>query len=180
MIKVTSTKLTEVKIIEPKIFDDDRGFFYESYNQNDFNNAIKENINFVQDNHSSSTKGVIRGLHYQSPPFDQAKLVRVIYGEVWDVAVDIRENSKTYGAWVGEVLSANNKKQLWIPEGFAHGFYVLSEVAEMVYKANQFYSKDHEQVIHWRDNAFNIDWPILNNERILLSKKDSEAKFSLK
>jgi len=176
MIKVSSTKLPEVKIIEPKIFEDERGFFYESYNQSDFNNALGEKINFVQDNHSRSTKGVLRGLHYQSPPYEQAKLVRVIQGEVWDVAVDIRKNSRTYGSWVGVLLSDDNKKQLWIPKGFAHGFYVLSEVAELAYKANQFYNQSQEQIIHWKDNPFNIEWPIFSGDHIFLSKKDSEAK----
>ena len=167
--------IPDVVLIEPLLIEDERGFFFESYNELNFIKAIGREIKFVQDNHSRSTKGVIRGLHYQSAPFEQAKLVRVIQGEVWDVAVDIRKNSKTYGAWVGEVLSADNKKQLWIPEGFAHGFYVLSEVAELIYKVNQFYSKGLEQIIHWRNNPFHIEWPILDNDQIFLSKKDNEA-----
>ena len=174
-MNVIKTAIPDVVIIEPNVFDDDRGFFFESYNELNFFNAIGREINFVQDNHSCSTKGVLRGLHYQLAPYEQAKLVRVIHGEVWDVAVDIRKDSKTYGAWVAEVLSADNKKQLWIPEGFAHGFYVLSEVAELVYKVNQFYSKAYERIIHWQNNPFRIEWPILDHDQIFLSNKDSEA-----
>ena len=168
--------IPDIVLIEPVVIKDDRGFFFESYNELNFFRAIGREIKFLQDNHSCSTKGVLRGLHYQSAPYEQAKLVRVIQGQVWDVAVDIRKDSKTFGAWVGEVLSADNKKQLWIPEGFAHGFYVLSDVAELVYKVNQFYNKDHEQIIHWRHNPFHIEWPILDNEQIFLSRKDNEAK----
>ena len=155
MIRFKKLSIPEVLLIEPEVFKDERGGFFESYNQRDFDEVIGREIKFVQDNHSYSTKGVLRGLHYQSSPYEQAKLVRVIQGEVWDVAVDIRKDSKTYGAWVGEVLSADNKKQLWIPEGFAHGFYVLSVVPELIYIVNQFYSKGHEQIIHWRNNPFN-------------------------
>lgn len=176
MISFKKLSIPEVLLIQPQVFKDERGFFFESFNQKEFEEAVGRNITFVQDNHSKSSQGVLRGLHYQNVPFEQAKLVRVIQGEIWDVAVDIRKDSKTYGAWVSEVLSADNKKQLWIPEGFAHGFYVLSEVADLEYKVNQFYSKPHEQIIHWRDNPFNIEWPILNNKQIFLSKKDSEAK----
>ena len=171
----TKLSIPDVVVIEPNVIDDDRGFFFESYNELNFFNAIGREIKFVQDNHSKSTKGVLRGLHYQLAPYEQAKLVRVIQGAVWDVAVDIRRDSRTYGAWVAEVLSADNKKQLWIPEGFAHGFYVLSEVAELVYKVNQFYSKPHEQIIHWQKNSFDIKWPILSTDQIFLSKKDNEA-----
>lgn len=165
-------KIPDLVIIEPKVFSDDRGFFFESFNQKDFEASIGREIKFVQDNHSKSTQGVLRGLHYQSKPREQAKLVRVIQGEVWDIAVDVRPHSSTHGQWVGEILSAENKKQFWIPEGFAHGFYVLSETAELVYKVNHFYSKEHEQVIHWKKNSFNIDWPIKNN-LVLLSPKDN-------
>ena len=171
MIKYKKLKIPDLLIIEPQVFKDDRGFFFESFNQKDFENAVGKNINFVQDNHSKSSKGVLRGLHYQSEPFEQAKLVRVIQGVAWDVAVDIRDNSPTYGEWYGEILSAENKKQFWIPEGFAHGFYVLSESAELVYKVNQFYSKEHEKTLHWKNNPFNIDWPI-KNQQVLLSPKD--------
>lgn len=165
--------IPEIILFEPDVFFDERGFFYESYNELKFNEVLNNEVRFVQDNHSKSVKGVLRGLHYQIPPYEQAKLVRVIHGEVWDVAVDIRQNSKTYGSWVAETLSAENKKQLWIPEGFAHGFYVLSDEAEVVYKVNQFYSKQHEKVIHWRNNPFKIEWPITNNN-VLLSTKDKD------
>lgn len=171
----TKLSVPDVVLIEPNVIEDERGFFFESYSELNFSKAIGREVKFVQDNHSRSTKGVLRGLHYQSAPYEQAKLVRVIQGEVWDVAVDVREDSKTYGAWVGEVLSAHNKKQLWIPEGFAHGFYVLSEEAELVYKVNQVYSKPHEQIIHWHNNPFHIEWPILDHDKIFLSKKDNEA-----
>ena len=171
MIHFRKLKIPDLLIIEPQVFKDERGFFFESYNQKDFEETVGRNITFVQDNHSKSSQGVLRGLHYQSEPLEQAKLVRVIQGEVWDVAVDIRENSPTYGDWCGEILSAENKKQFWIPEGFAHGFYVLSEMAELVYKVNQFYSKEYEKTLHWKNNSFNIDWPI-KNQQVLLSAKD--------
>ena len=171
MINFKKFRIPDLLLIEPQVFKDERGFFFESFNQKDFKNAVGKNISFVQDNHSKSSQGVLRGLHYQSEPFEQGKLVRVIQGEVWDVAVDIRDNSPTYGQWCGEILSAENRKQFWIPEGFAHGFYVLSEMAELVYKANQFYSKEHERMIHWKNNPFNIEWPITDNF-VLLSKKD--------
>ena len=176
MILFRKLKIPDLLLIEPQVFKDERGFFFEAYNQKDFEEALGKSITFVQDNYSRSSHGVLRGLHYQNAPFEQAKLVRVIHGKIWDVAVDIRKNSKTYGAWVAEVLSADNKKQLWIPEGFAHGFYVLSDEADIEYKVNQFYSKSHEQIIHWRDNPFNIEWPILNKKQIFLSKKDNDAK----
>ena len=171
MISFKQLSIPEVILIEPQIFNDERGFFFESYNQSDFEKAINRKVTFVQDNHSKSTKGVLRGLHYQDHPCQQAKLVRVIQGEVWDIAVDIRKESDSYGQWVAEKLSAENKRQLWIPEGFAHGFYVLSETAELVYKVNHFYSKEHERTIHWKNNPFNIEWPIADN-LVLLSKKD--------
>ena len=171
MINYRKLKIPDLLLIEPQVFKDERGFFFESYNKKDFENALGKKITFIQDNHSMSLQGVLRGLHFQSKPYEQAKLVRVIQGEVWDVAVDIRDNSPTYGHWCGEVLSEKNKKQLWIPEGFAHGFYVLSETAELVYKVNQFYSNEHEKIIHWKNNSFNIDWPI-KNQKLLLSQKD--------
>ena len=169
-MKVTPLKIPDVKLIEPDVFVDERGFFYESFNQKKFNAAIGHNISFVQDNHSMSTKGVLRGLHYQKEPFAQGKLVRVVVGEVFDVAIDIRKNSPTYRQWVSEVLSAENKKQLWIPEGFAHGFLTLSDRAEFLYKTTNFFSKDHECTINWKKNDFDIKWPSLKN--IFLSKKD--------
>jgi len=166
--------IPDVFLIEPQVFEDDRGFFFESFNQKEFEDAIGREVNFVQDNHSKSTKGVLRGLHYQADPYQQAKLVRVINGEVWDVAVDIRKGSKSYGQWVAEKLSSDNKKQLWIPEGFAHGFYVLSEIAEFVYKVNNYYSKKHEKSFHWKNNDFDIKWPIIDN-KIYLSDKDKKT-----
>lgn len=171
-MKFTSLNIPEVVLIGPEVFEDERGFFFEAFNQKQFNKFLGRDILFVQDNHSKSKQGVLRGLHYQEPPFAQAKLVRVISGEIFDVAVDIRPKSKSYGQWIGEILSAKNKKQLWIPEGFAHGFYVLSKEAELVYKVNQFYSKTHEKTIHWSNNPFNIEWPIVN-KKVLLSDKDN-------
>ena len=170
-MKVTPLKIPDVKLIEPSVFEDERGFFYESFNQQKFNEAIGANITFVQDNHSKSSKGVLRGLHYQEAPFAQGKLVRVISGEVFDVAVDIRKDSSTYGQWVSQILSAKNKKQLWIPEGFAHGFLTLSVDAEFLYKTTNYYSPKHEHSIHWNKNNFSITWPDLNI-KFKVSKKD--------
>ena len=133
-MKVTALSISDVLLIEPQVFSDDRGFFFESFNQNKFEEAVGHKIHFVQDNHSKSVMGTLRGLHYQLPPKAQGKLVRVIQGEVFDVVVDIRKSSPTFGQWLGEILSADNKKQLWIPEGFAHGFMTLSDTAEFAYK----------------------------------------------
>jgi dTDP-4-dehydrorhamnose 3,5-epimerase len=171
-MKVTPLNVPDVLLIEPQVFGDDRGFFYESFNQNKFEEAIKQKINFVQDNHSKSVKGVLRGLHYQLSPKTQDKLVRVIQGEVFDVAVDLRQSSPTFGKWVGEILSADNKKQMWIPEGFAHGFLTLSDTAEFLYKTTDFYSKDHEEAIQWNDKTIGIDWPLKD---VSLSTKDKSA-----
>jgi dTDP-4-dehydrorhamnose 3,5-epimerase len=171
-MKVTLLKIPDVKLIEPEVYEDERGFFYESFNQQKFNEAVGLDVTFVQDNHSKSRRGVLRGLHYQEAPFAQGKLVRVIAGEVYDVAVDVRKDSSTYGQWVAEVLSGENKKQLWIPEGFAHGFLTLSSEAEFLYKTTDFYNKESEKSIHWKNNEFNIDWPEVE-ERVLTSKKDS-------
>jgi len=170
-MKVTPLKIPDVKLIEPDVFEDERGFFFESFNQQKFNEAIGENITFVQDNHSKSSKGVLRGLHYQEAPFEQGKLVRVIAGEVFDVAVDIRKESPTYGQWVSETLSEANKKQLWIPEGFAHGFLTISSESEFLYKTTSFYSKMHEVIINYLNNSFDIKWPL---KEVYLSKKDSK------
>ena len=170
-MKVTPLKIPEVKLIEPDVFEDERGFFFESFNQQKFNEAIGQDVTFVQDNHSKSSKGVLRGLHYQEAPFEQGKLVRVIAGEVFDVAVDIRKESPTYGQWVSETLTAENKKQLWIPEGFAHGFLTISSEAEFLYKTTSFYSRKHEVTINYLNNSFGIHWPL---KEILLSKKDSK------
>lgn len=171
-MKVTPLSIPDVLLIEPQVFGDDRGFFYESFNQNKFEEAIKQKINFVQDNHSKSIKGVLRGLHYQLTPKAQGKLVRVIQGEVFDVAVDLRQSSPTFGKWVGEILSGDNNKQMWIPEGFAHGFLTLSDTAEFLYKTTDFYSKEHEQAIIWNDETIGIDWPM---QEVSLSSKDSAA-----
>lgn len=169
-MNVTQTAIPDVLVIEPDVFGDERGFFFESFNQKKFEQVIGKEVRFVQDNHSKSAGGVLRGLHYQLPPHAQGKLVRVVQGEVFDVAVDIRKNSPTFGQWVGEILSAENKKQLWIPEGFAHGFLTLSETAEFLYKTTDYYAPDSETSIIWDDTQLNIDWPKSN--QILLSQKD--------
>jgi dTDP-4-dehydrorhamnose 3,5-epimerase len=173
-MKVTPLAIPDVLLIEPQVFGDDRGFFFESFNQERFEKAIGQKINFVQDNHSKSVKGVLRGLHYQLPPKAQGKLVRVIQGEVFDVAVDLRKSSPTFGKWVGEILSADNKKQLWIPEGFAHGFVTLSDTAEFLYKTTDFYSPEHEESIVWNDATIAIKWPF--DFEPSLSNKDNLGK----
>lgn len=169
-MNVKKTNISDVLIFEPKIFGDERGFFFESFNQKIFEDAVGYKVEFVQDNHSKSCMGVLRGLHYQAPPFAQGKLVRCVVGEVYDVAVDIRSSSSTFGQWVGVNLSAENKRQLWIPEGFAHGFLVLSEVAEFAYKTTNYYNPESENGIIWNDTDLAIDWPI--TDRLLLSEKD--------
>lgn len=173
-MKVTPSNIPDVLIIEPEIFGDDRGFFFESFNQKDFEEAVGHKINLVQENHSRSLKGVLRGLHYQLPPKAQGKLVRVTQGEVFDVAVDLRQSSPTFGKWASEILSSDNKKQLWIPEGFAHGFLTLSDIAEFLYKVTDFYSAEHERNILWNDKTIGIKWPTLN---VSLSNKDQNAKI---
>ena len=172
MIKVTNTNIVDLKIIEPQVFEDDRGYFFESFNQNEFNRYVCPKTNFVQDNHSKSSYGVLRGLHYQKTPFSQAKLVRVISGVVFDVAVDLRINSVSFGSWFGITLSELNKKQLWIPKGFAHGFLVLSENAEILYKTDEFYNKDHEVIIKWNNRSIGIDWGNVPHNKIILSRRD--------
>ncbi|MBZ8511026.1 dTDP-4-dehydrorhamnose 3,5-epimerase [Escherichia coli] len=169
-MNVIKTEIPDVLIFEPKVFGDERGFFMESFNQKVFEEAVGRKVEFVQDNHSKSSRGVLRGLHYQKAPYAQAKLVRCVVGEVFDVAVDIRESSKTFGKWVGINLSAENKRQLWIPEGFAHGFLVLSDTAEFVYKTNNYYSKEHEAGLLWSDARIGIAWPKMG--KIILSDKD--------
>ncbi len=171
-MKVTPLNIPDVLLIEPEVFGDNRGFFFESFNQKRFEEAVGHKINFVQDNHSKSVKGVLRGLHYQLPPMAQGKLVRVTQGEVFDVAVDLRQSSSTFGKWIGEILSSDNKKQIWIPEGFAHGFLTLSDTAEFLYKTTDFYSKEHEQAIRWDDETIRIDWPM---QEVSLSSKDNAA-----
>jgi dTDP-4-dehydrorhamnose 3,5-epimerase len=169
-MKVIDTRIPDVKIIEPTVFGDQRGFFMETWNQRQFEKLVTgKTAQFVQDNHSKSKKGILRGLHYQTEN-TQGKLVRVVSGEVFDVAVDIRKDSPTFGQWVGEYLSAENKRQLWVPEGFAHGFYVTSEEAEFVYKCTDYYSPEHEITICWDDKNINIKWPI--NSAPVLSNKD--------
>ncbi|MEQ1962911.1 dTDP-4-dehydrorhamnose 3,5-epimerase [Xenorhabdus khoisanae] len=173
-MKIIPTDIPDVLIIEPKVFEDERGFFYESFNQKQFEEAVGYPVNFVQDNHSKSAKGVLRGLHYQEEPYAQGKLVRCVVGEVFDVAVDIRKDSSTFGKWAGVNLSAENKRQLWIPEGFAHGFLVLSETAEFSYKTTNYYHPESEACLIWNEPTIAIEWPI---NKIILSHKD---KFGLK
>ncbi|HFV9557850.1 TPA: dTDP-4-dehydrorhamnose 3,5-epimerase [Salmonella enterica subsp. enterica serovar Aberdeen] len=168
--------MPDVLIFEPKVFSDERGFFMESFNQKVFEEAVGRKIEFVQDNHSKSTKGVLRGLHYQVEPYAQGKLVRCIAGEVFDVAVDIRKDSETFGKWVGVNISSENKRQLWIPEGFAHGFLVLSDSADFLYKTSNYYSPIHERGIVWNDPTININWPI-NIDKILSEKDTILPKF---
>ncbi|MGK3600173.1 dTDP-4-dehydrorhamnose 3,5-epimerase [Escherichia coli] len=173
-MNVIKPEIPDVLIFEPKVFSDERGFFFESFNQKVFEEAVGRKVKFVQDNHSKSSKGVLRGLHYQLEPYAQAELVRCMVGEVFDVAVDIRKSSPTFGKWVGVNLSAENKHQLWIPEGFAHGFLVLSNTAEVLYKTNNYYNKENERNIIWNDNTIDIDWPELNIN-VILSTKDKCA-----
>ena len=172
-MKITRLAIPDVVLIEPDIFGDERGFFFESFNHEKFAQATGLSPTFVQDNHSKSTKGVIRGLHYQLPLKAQGKLVRVIQGEVFDVAVDIRRSSPTFGKWVGEHLSAENKKQLWIPEGFAHDFMTITETAEFLYKTTNYYSPEHERSIRWDDPDIGIDW--VKDVIPILSTKDAQA-----
>ncbi|WP_256383785.1 dTDP-4-dehydrorhamnose 3,5-epimerase [Photobacterium toruni] len=172
-MKVIETEIPDVKIIEPVVFGDERGFFIETWNQNKFEELVSgKPTQFVQDNHSKSKKGILRGLHYQTEN-TQGKLVRVVSGEVFDVAVDIRKNSSTFGKWVGVYLSAENKRQLWIPEGFAHGFYVTSDEAEFVYKCTDYYNPLAEHTILWNDPELGIKWPL--QDEPLLSIKDQQG-----
>ena len=173
-MKVIDTAIQDVKIVEPTVYEDERGFFFESFNQKDLEQAIGCKVDFVQDNHSKSVEGVLRGLHYQISPHAQGKLIRVVHGEVFDVAVDIRKSSPTFGHWVGENLSAENKRQIWIPEGFAHGFLTLSETAEILYKTTSYYSPPHERCIIWSDSILSIDWPRAIIPK--LSEKDQKGK----
>ena len=173
-MKATPLAIPEVLLIEPKVFGDARGFFFESFNQHAFNEATGLDVHFVQDNHSRSVRHVLRGLHYQLPPFAQGKLVRAVYGEVFDVAVDLRPHSPTCGRWVGAVLSAENKRQMWIPPGFAHGFLVLSDAAEFLYKTTDYYAPAYERSIRWDDPDLAVAWP-LDGASPLLSAKDAGA-----
>ena len=176
-MKITSCAISDVLLLEPRIFGDDRGFFFESFNQRAFNQVTGLDLHFVQDNHSRSARNVLRGLHYQMEQ-PQGKLVRVTAGEVFDVAVDIRRNSPSFGKWVGELLSAANKRQLWIPPGLAHGFLVVSESADFLYKTTDYYAPEHERCIAWDDATLAVEWPLQGAEP-LLSGKDAAGKAFL-
>ncbi len=175
-MKATPTAIAEVLLIEPKVFGDARGFFFESYNERAFAQATGLSVRFVQDNHSKSGQGVLRGLHYQIQN-PQGKLVRVVSGEVFDVAVDLRRASPTFGRWVGQTLSDENKAQLWVPAGFAHGFVVLSETAEFLYKTTDYYAPEHEQCIAWDDVDIGVQWPALLNAPKLSAKDLAGTRF---
>lgn len=177
-IIATPTAIPDVLIIEPKVFGDDRGLFFESFNENDFFAAVGQKVTFVQDNHSLSKKGVLRGLHYQMQQ-TQGKLVRVVRGAVYDVAVDLRQSSTTFGQWVGVELSAENKKQLWMPKGFAHGFLVLSDEAEFLYKTTDYWHAGSEQCIAWDDSTLNIQWPETGLPSILNSKDQNGLSWDV-
>lgn len=170
---VQNLSIPDIKIITPQVFGDDRGYFFESYNANKLKEAAGIAETFVQDNQSRSAKGVLRGLHYQVAPKAQGKLVRVLDGEIFDVAVDLRKDSPTFGQWVGEVISAENKKQIWVPTGFAHGFLTLSDTAEILYKTTDFWSPEHERAIKWDDPDLGIEWPAGTTPQ--LSEKDAIA-----
>ncbi len=172
-MKATPTRIPDVMVVEPKVFGDARGFFYESFNQAAFNAATGTVFEFVQDNHSRSSQGVLRGLHYQLSPHAQGKLVRVVRGAVWDVAVDIRQGSPSFGQWVGQELTEDNHKQFWIPPGFAHGFVVLSESADFLYKTTNYYAPQSDRGIAWNDPDLDIAWPNLGMD-FVLSDKDRQ------
>jgi dTDP-4-dehydrorhamnose 3,5-epimerase len=176
-MKATPTAIPDVLVIEPKVFGDARGFFFESFNQKAFDEAVGRHVDFVQDNHSRSVKGVLRGLHYQVQQ-PQGKLVRVVRGAVFDVAVDIRKSSSTFGQWVGVELTEDNHKQLWVPAGFAHGFLVLSETAEFLYKTTDYYAPAHERCIVWNDPTIDIAWPSIGIAPQLSAKDAAGANFS--
>ena len=173
-MKVTPTSIPSVLIIEPRVFGDTRGFFFESFNQRAFNLATGLDVNFVQDNHSRSSKGVLRGLHYQIQQ-PQGKLIRVVRGSVFDVTVDLRKSSPTFGQWVGVELAKDNHRQLWIPPGFAHGFYVLSDSADFLYKTTDYYAPEFECSLIWNDPTIGIEWPLINTQPII-STKDAQGK----
>jgi dTDP-4-dehydrorhamnose 3,5-epimerase len=174
-MKATSLNIPEVIVFEPKVFGDDRGFFFESFNYKVFEEVVGYPISFVQDNHSKSSKAVLRGLHYQLAPMAQGKLVRVTQGKVFDVAVDIRKGSDTFGQWAGEILSEENKKQLWVPEGFAHGFITLSDTAEFLYKTTNYYAPKYERCIAWDDPNINVNWHLGKGLDPILSDKDYQG-----
>ncbi len=172
-MQVTPLSLPEVLILEPQLFGDERGFFFESFRKSRFAEAVGREIEFVQDNHSRSIRNVLRGLHYQTAPHAQGKLVRVISGEIFDVAVDIRPQSRSFGCWTGATLSAANFRQIWVPAGFAHGFVTLSDTAEVMYKTTDYFAPSHERAILWNDPRIAIDWPIEGEP--ILSGKDATA-----
>lgn len=172
-MKVIDTAIADIKILEPQVFKDERGFFLESYNEKTLNESLKIKMGFVQDNHSFSVKGTLRGLHYQITQA-QGKLVRVVTGEVFDVAVDLRKSSPTFGKWVGFILSAQNKRLAWIPPGFAHGFLTLTESADFLYKCTEYYAPEHDRCLLWNDPALKIEWPL--EQAPLLSAKDAKGK----
>lgn len=172
-MKATPLEIPDVVLLEPRVFGDARGFFFESFNQIQFEAAVGCVVNFVQDNHSRSAQNVLRGLHYQVRQ-PQGKLIRVTAGAVFDVAVDIRRSSPTFGKWVGEILSAENRRQMWIPQGFAHGFFVLSDSAECLYKTTDYWAPDHERSIAWNDPAIGVEWPV-GGKSLVLSPKDQNG-----
>ena len=178
-MNVIETKIDGLLILEPRVFGDDRGWFMESFNQRAFEQILKErNLDipqFVQDNHSCSQKNTLRGLHFQKAPYAQGKLVRVVQGKAWDVAVDIRPESKTYGQWVGVELSGENSKQFWIPEGFAHGFVALEDNTQFLYKTTDYYAKDCEDALVWNDKDLAIEWPVLSHSELIVNDKDKSA-----
>jgi dTDP-4-dehydrorhamnose 3,5-epimerase len=177
-MQVTPTPLPGVMIVEPKVFGDDRGFFFESFNQRAFDAAVGTHIEFVQDNHSRSMRGVLRGLHYQLDPHAQGKLVRVVRGSAFDVAVDIRRSSRTFGQWFGLTLDGKSSKQLWIPPGFAHGFLALEDDTHFLYKTTDYYAKDCERAIIWNDETLRIDWPDLGMSPLLAAKDAAAPAFA--
>lgn len=177
-MKVIPTELPEVLILEPKVLGDERGFFMESYNRRALNEAVGYPVDFVQDNHSRSAQGVLRGMHYQLPPHAQGKLVRVASGAVFDVAVDVRRSSSTFGKWVGIELSAENHRQFWIPPGFAHGFLVITKYADFLYKTTQYYEPGSEGSFHWRDPTVRIAWPIQADGPTLSTKDQTAPAFT--
>jgi len=174
-VQAIATSLPDVLVLEPKVFGDERGFFMETYSAKQFAELTGCDSAMVQDNHSRSVRGVLRGLHYQLPPMAQGKLVRAVAGEIFDVAVDIRRSSPTFGRWVGAVLSAENKRQLWVPPGFAHGFYTVSESAEVAYKCTAYYAPAQDRGIRWDDPDLGIEWPMANGTSPSLSAKDAAA-----
>ena len=177
-MKVTPTPIADLLVIEPKVFGDERGFFYESFNQQAFHQATGVDLSFVQDNHSRSSQGVLRGLHYQLDPCAQGKLVRCTRGAVWDVAVDLRKSSVTFGQWFGVELTDSNHRQLWIPPGFAHGFVVLSNNADFLYKTTAYYSPSHDRCIAWNDPDVNITWPVTGVDPQLSAKDVAGQVFT--